>query len=557
MKRSVYLIGALFGLLTSLVVMAISYLGNVIFALPFLPFDLFEGLTRILPGAIVETGIQTMVKIITTLQLGQVDTTAKLAEEIQGLGLIVGTGIVFGIVLAWVSQYKTTWLKYTGLAGGFILWLGMAIIEAILPKSTSSVLIGLVWLFALILGWGWSLFRLLGSYLQETVSTVQVGSSDSGATSPKVTRRNILALLGSGVLSLVVLALGINNNRQQSATVNIPDTGDTNTTSVVPNINVQYGPEYTSGPAASPSLQVLKNRIDPAPGTRQEITPVDQFYRIDINLFPPNVDAATWRLNIKGMVNKPLSLTLSDIVARPAITQALTISCISNYVGGSLISSNYWTGTRLKDLLAEIGVQSGATGINMTAADGFFESLSLTEAMDDRTLLVYAMNGKALTPDHGYPLRIFIPDHYGMKQPKWLTDLEITSSPRLGYWEQRGWSHQAVPQTTSAIDTQTVDAGTLVQTGAFPLGGIAYAGARGIQKVEVQIDGGPWDQAELRDPAVSPLTWVQWRYDWKPTSGSHQIRVRATDGTGQLQIEVNEPPAPEGATGLDVANIQV
>ena len=555
MKRSVYLIGALYGLLTSLIVMAVSFLANLVLALPFLPFDLFEGLTRILPGAVVDKGIQTMVKIITALNIGKLDTTAKLAEIIQGFGLIMVTGVVFGLILGWVSLHKPGWLKNASLVGGLILWVGMLYFETALPKSSAAILLGLAWLLVLLLAWGWFQYRLLRSYIAETSQPAPEGQVMGQQSRKPITRRNLLALMGSGLVSVIVLALGIYNNRQQSSSADIPDTGSTNST--VPNINLPYGPEYTSGPAASPSLQVLKNRIDPAPGTRQEITPVDQFYRIDINLFPPNIDAATWHLEVNGLVDKPVSLSLNDIVSRPSITQALTLSCISNYVGGTLISSNYWTGTRLKDLLAEIGVKPGAVGINMTAADGFFESLSLSEAMDDRTLLVYAMNGKALTPDHGYPLRIYIPDHYGMKQPKWLTQLEVTDAPRLGYWVQRGWSKQAIPQTTSTIDTKSVDKGTLVQTGEFPLGGIAWAGTRGIQKVEVQIDNGPWEEAELRNPAVSPLMWVQWRYNWKPTYSRHQVRVRATDGTGQLQVEVNRPPMPEGATGLDVITLQI
>ena len=370
-----------------------------------------------------------------------------------------------------------------------------------------------------------------------------------------VTRRNLLILGGSGILSLLVLGLGLGNNRQQSTTVSIPNTGSNK--AVVPTINIPYGPQYTSGAAASPSLQALSSRIDPAPGMRAEITSTADFYRVDINLFPPNIDAASWSLVVKGLVSNPLSLTLENIVSRPSVSQALTLSCISNLIGGTLISTNFWTGVRLKDILAEAGLQSGAIGINMTAADGFYESISLAEAMDDRTLLVYAMNGQALTPDHGFPLRIYIPDHYGMKQPKWLTQLEVTNTLATGYWEERGWSDTAIPQTLSMIDTLLADRASLTQTGVFPLGGIAWAGTRGIGKVEIQVDGNPWIETELRNPAISPLSWVEWRYDWKPAFGSHQIRVRATDGSGQVQEEVNYGPGPEGATGLDVANIQV
>jgi hypothetical protein len=186
----------------------------------------------------------------------------------------------------------------------------------------------------------------------------------------------------------------------------------------------------------------------------------------------------------------------------------------------------------------------------MTAVDGFYESMPVSEAMDDRTLLVYQMNGQPLPIEHGYPLRVYIPNHFGMKQPKWLISLEVIDHHASGYWVDRGWDNQAIPPTTSVMDA--VDAeGYDPKTGLLPVGGIAYAGARGISKVEVQVDNGPWAAAELRTPPLSPLTWVQWRYFWKSQIGQHIFRVRAYDGTGQLQVESPAPPEPTGATGID------
>jgi hypothetical protein len=212
---------------------------------------------------------------------------------------------------------------------------------------------------------------------------------------------------------------------------------------------------------------------------------------------------------------------------------------------------------RFKDILAEAGLQSTVSDINIRAADGFYESVPLNEAMDDRTLLVYAMNGQSLTIAHGFPLRIFIPGHYGMKQPKWITDMVAADHRGAGYWVERGWSQTAIPMTTSVIDTVSVDKNALAQNGIFPLGGIAYAGVKGISKVEVQIDQGPWAEAQLRNPAVSPLTWVQWRYDWEPVPGTHDVAVRATDGKGILQVTHAFDPAPDGATGIHSVRIKV
>ncbi len=166
--------------------------------------------------------------------------------------------------------------------------------------------------------------------------------------------------------------------------------------------------------------------------------------------------------------------------------------------------------------------------------------------MDPRTLLVYGMNGETLPSVHGYPLRIYIPNHYGMKQPKWIVSIEATAQDGPGYWVDRGWSATAHPQIVSVIDTVAKD---YIANGHVPIGGIAWAGDRGIKKVEVQVDGGAWVEAVLRTPPLSPLTWVQWRLDWPVVRGTHTFRVRATDGTGALQIEQPTDTYPNGATG--------
>lgn len=320
---------------------------------------------------------------------------------------------------------------------------------------------------------------------------------------------------------------------------------------------IPFGPDATSGPTASPSQAVLAKRIEPAPGTRAEITPVDNFCRIDVNTLSPVVGAASLRFQLKGMAQKPLTLSLAEIQSCPAFSQAVTLSCISNTVGGDLISTNYWTGVLFKDILTEAGINPTVKYINVMAYGGFYESNPIEEAMDERTLLVYAMNGQLLPNEHGFPLRVFIPNHYGMKQPKWITQMEATDMPGAGYWVERGWSMTAIPQTTSFIDTTNVDLNELKNSGIMPLGGIAYAGGRGIQKVEVQIDDGAWQEAQLPSPAVSPLTWMQWRFDWKPVPGNHRISVRATDGMGVQQTTDQNDVAPDGATGIYSVDIRI
>jgi DMSO/TMAO reductase YedYZ molybdopterin-dependent catalytic subunit len=552
MKRSVYLLGMLYGLCTSFIVMAFAYLGFAIFALPFFPFNLFDWLARHLPGAVIHSFIQLMVSLITALGLGPIDVVAKLGEQIQALLLISIVGIGFGLALAVIRQWRREWLIWAGLLLGFILWLGLVIVELSLSVPSSGLLPGLVWLLGLMVGWGWVLSRLSAAVVYEVISP---GSPEVPLESNRgrtIDRRQFFALAGSGLASLVVLALGLRNFHNQAQGISAPGAGSQpklpGDTPLTPPV---FGPEYTSGPAASPAPGILAKRIEPAPGTRPEITPVDNFYRIDINALPSDIHPQSWKLELKGLVQKPLTFTLDELRNRPSITQAVTMSCVSNPLGGDLIGTNFWTGVPFKDVLLQAGVLPEAKGVKITAADTFYEYVPLTEAMDDRTLLVYAMNGEPLTTEHGFPLRIYIPNHYGMKQPKWIIGMEVTDTPNRGFWGDRGWEPHAVPKTTSVIDTYEVDRNLLEATGTVPVGGIAWAGARGIKKVEVQVDTTPWVEAVLRRPTISPLTWVQWRYDWKPASkGVHTIRVRAMDGNGDLQDPNPTTPGPEAATGI-------
>jgi hypothetical protein len=299
----------------------------------------------------------------------------------------------------------------------------------------------------------------------------------------------------------------------------------------------------------------MRERIPTAPGTRSEITPTDDFYRIDINTRPPVLSDETWVLGFAGLFDNSRNLTLTDLMDFPTITQTATYGCISNRIGGDLIGTAEWTGLRLRDLLSELGLKPEATELFVESADGFFESVVMFDMMDPRTILIYGMNGETLPVDHGFPLRIYIPDRYGMKQPKWITRITATNEETDGYWVVRGWSREARPQIVSVIDT--IAEKEPGPDGRIPVGGIAWAGDRGIQSVELQIDDGPWVEATLRTPPLSQLTWVQWRYDWEATPGGHNLRVRATDGVGLLQIEEESGVRPDGATGYHEKRVNI
>jgi hypothetical protein len=218
-----------------------------------------------------------------------------------------------------------------------------------------------------------------------------------------------------------------------------------------------------------------------------------------------------------------------------------------------LIGNVNWNGTSLKALLEEAGIEPGAQRLVFHAAEGYVDSIPLDDAMLPTTLVVYGIDGRPLPRQHGFPVRIIVPTIYGMKNVKWLTRIEVIKTDFQGYWQERGWSNPAIVKTTSVIDTRD---NLAFDHGVVPLGGIAFAGDRGISAVEVQIDGGEWKKARLADQAI-PVEWRVWRYDWQATPGSHRIAVRAVDGKGQPQSADVTAPHPDGASGYHKVDVSI
>ncbi len=280
------------------------------------------------------------------------------------------------------------------------------------------------------------------------------------------------------------------------------------------------------------------------------ITPNDDFYRVDTALFVPAVQTDGWTLTVGGMVDRPITLTFDELLARPLIDRDVTLACVSNEVGGHYVGNARWTGTLLAPLLAEAGIQPGVTQLVSRSTDGFTTGTPASVALDGRdAMLVVAMNGEPLPLAHGFPVRMVIPGLYGYESAcKWIAQIEATTYEAYSaYWVQRGWAEQVLIKTESRIDVPkrgaTVPAGTVV------VAGVAWAQHRGISKVQIQIDGGPWASATLGAQDTTD-TWRQWRYEWPAVAGAHTITVRATDGDGAVQTEVEAPPFPSGATGL-------
>ena len=283
---------------------------------------------------------------------------------------------------------------------------------------------------------------------------------------------------------------------------------------------------------------------------------MSQHYRIDINALPPTVNEAEWQLSFNGLVDEPVEMTLDDLRNNyEPLSQFVTLACISNPLGGDLTSTQRWTGARLSDVLKNVSLKPEATHLRITAVDGFDEVVDLETVMsDDRVMLTYAWDDLPLPVRNGFPLRIYIPNHYGMKQPKWINNIEAIDGWKEGYWVRRGWDKDAVMRATSVIDTVAVaDVVTTGDQQLIPVGGIAHAGDRGISRVEVKVDNGDWTPAELRTP-LSQTTWVIWRYDWPFQSGDHTFAVRCYDGNNQMQITTVEGTRPSGATGIDTVS---
>jgi DMSO/TMAO reductase YedYZ molybdopterin-dependent catalytic subunit len=303
-----------------------------------------------------------------------------------------------------------------------------------------------------------------------------------------------------------------------------------------------------------------KSRVSDSPRTAEgllpALTPVDDFYVVSKNFVDPNVALATWNLKIDGMVDAPRTYTYQDLTARPAVRHIATLECISNEVGGRYMSNGEWTGFPLKDLLAEVGVQPGVYDVVFHAADDYSDSIPLRAALDPDTFLVYEIGGVPLPAEHGYPLRLLVPNIYGMKNVKWITRISLQNSDYRGYWQQRGWSDVAIIQTMSRIDTP-YSASKVIAGQATTVGGVAFAGSRGIARVEVSIDDGKtWRDAKL-EPPLSPLSWVRWTYAWTPPAGRATLVVRAYDGTGAMQTADESDPLPDGATGYHRVSIRV
>jgi DMSO/TMAO reductase YedYZ molybdopterin-dependent catalytic subunit len=498
--------GALVGALLSAPLVAASYLGWKLGGLPFVPFDLFDWIARELPGSVVTIGIDSAVAILRALHVGSTAAAAKTAEQTMAIAVFVAAGVVSGSVLFGVLRLSDEPALLVGTILSGLLGASALLVEQRLRRIESALFVDASWILGMCLASG-----LAFGWVYDRLREANAGPTSSRlAAVRRVDRRGFLTRLAwaAGMPTLLTAAWGLTSGRRARV----------------------IGARWSDGHPL-PNAGAL---LTPVPGTRPELTALENHYRVDADTRAPVIDEHRWRLKIGGLVDHPLELSLDDLRREEPLHQFVTLSCISNPIGGDLIGTTRWSGVSLQHLLRRFQLLPGATHLRMTSADGFFEVVSLqTIENDPRVMLTYAWDGVPLLMEHGFPLRIYIPDVYGMKQPKWIEAIDVIDRWEPGYWVVRGWDREGRMNATSVVDVETTAPDASGRRLAA-VGGIAHAGARRISRVEVRLDDGEWRDARLRDP-LSETTWVVWRADLPSEAGDHIVTVRSyeSDGTSQ------------------------
>ena len=492
-RKQAALSGFGWGVIGGVALVALMYLAGGIFGLRPLPQLLNEPLLSLMPGFVFGFMIDTL------------QHAGKVVEEI---GLILGMIIALGVLGAASAVANLRWTsQYVPFAFAAIGWI---VVTALLLPIAGVGLLGLHDGPATPIVWA-TLFAFYAVVLQYGGSVPP--SFDGG-------RRRVLAAvpITIGVVSLGALAFELVPGWAK-AIFNPPESG-------------------------------LRG-ISPA------ITPVGNFYVVSKNFADPVVDGQSWRLHVGGMVDKPMTLTLADLRALPPTTEYVTLECISNNVGGELMSTGSFTGVSLRDLVDRAVPQARASWVGFRARDGYAESLPMSWIQDSPEVLVaYELDGAPLPMNHGFPARILIPGHYGMKGPKWLDNIDLGTQETRGYWETQGWDPNVLVKTTARFDLPRD--GDILRLGSMSIGGVAFAGTRGVSKVEYSTDdGSSWNTATLEAP-LSTLTWVLWHATWTPSAeGAYRLIVRAIDGTGKMQDGGGAPSFPSGASGYHIVQVSV
>lgn len=463
-------------------------------------------------GSAVIDGVPTSVREFAIDTFGTADKTA----------LIVGIGIVIALLAAIAGLIERPRRPVGSLL--FVVFGALGVLAAVTRAGASAA---------------WSLPTVVG--VAAGIVVLRAGTTRLASPRPprlpgaRSDRRTVLlGLIGTGVGAAVAGALG----------------------QVLDHVlhDVARDRSRFRVPRATASL-------DPSPGTGALpsgfLTPTSDFYRIDTALRPPQVVAESWSLRIHGMVEREIRLDMPALAAMDAVEKTVTLTCVSNEVGGDLIGNARWIGYRVRDLLAMARPSPDADMVLSTSTDGFTAGTPLEALTDDRgALLAVGMDGAPLPVEHGYPARLVVPGLYGyVSATKWVVSLEVTRFDRAtAYWTDRGWAEKGPIKTSSRIDVPR--SGDTVGRGQTAVAGVAWAQGRGVNAVQVRVDDGPWRPAELLAPDFVD-TWRLWRFTWDATPGTHRLTVRAFDGDGRQQSAIVAPPVPDGASGLHTVDVTV
>ncbi|MBM7798795.1 DMSO/TMAO reductase YedYZ molybdopterin-dependent catalytic subunit [Microlunatus panaciterrae] len=466
-----------------------------------------ELIISVLPASMIEFGKTT---------LGRADKPILLG--------IIALAVLLICALAGQLEYRH---RYRG-AAVFGLLAAVALVAVTLTpdKSPLSFLPAVVGLAA-----GYGILRLLLTRLQRWHPQRAAGPTDA-ERAPVPGRRNFIGLAIVIGAASVVAAVG---SRALAGAANA----------------VSSARDRLKLPAAaSPAPPVPAGADFGGSGLTSYVTPNQDFYRIDTALQVPVVDPDSWKLTITGMVQNPVEITFAELLAKPLVEHMVTLTCVSNEVGGELAGNALWLGFPVRELLAEARPDPAADMVLSRSVDGWTAGTPLEVLTDQnrQCLLAVGMNGEPLPIEHGFPVRMVVPGLYGyVSATKWVTELKVTTFKQdMGYWTPLGWSARGPIKLQSRIDTprkSTIKAGRIV------FAGVAWAQHTGIRGVEVRLDAGPWQQADLAE-TVGPDTWRQWRLEWQSAPGYHTVTVRAIDQNGTVQTDVKAPPDPDGATGL-------
>jgi DMSO/TMAO reductase YedYZ molybdopterin-dependent catalytic subunit len=479
--------------------------------------------------------------------LAVAEMTSAASDRLQSPVLDVGDRVIDGVP----NSIKTLAIEWFGTKDKLALLIGIGSVLAIYAAVLGVISLTRRWPLAIA---GAALFGAAGAYASQssrrpapwwavTPSVLgglvaglaligfryALGCSDATEPVARVDRRRFLVATGATAAGAAVI--GVSGRRLATSS----DVAEQRSELVLPR--------------AERALEPIGNEVAaPVAGASPFSTPNADFYRIDTALTVPRVSVDSWSLDVTGMVGRELSLSYAELTARPIVEADVTLTCVSNEIGGGLVGNARWLGVRLDDLLDEAGVDPAADQIVGRSVDGYTCGFPVA-ALDGRpALIAIGMNGEPLPLEHGYPARLIVSGLYGyVSATKWLSELELTTFDEFDqYWVRRGWVEDAPIKIQSRIDTPR--GLTRVAAGTVAVGGVAWAQTRGIERVELQVDDGDWIEARLADEQ-SVDTWRQWSLAWDATPGSHTLRVRATERGGAIQTDERSEPFPSGATG--------